>query len=204
MAYLKDSVNFLNKTLADSSRLTEKQKRFCEEYVIDYNGQAAYIRAGYKTSGASARVNASRLLAEVSIQEYIFELTRQVQERTGITADMVLEELRRIGFSDVKNVLSFNSSGVTFKNSDDLPPEITAAIESVTAIVTVTEERETVKMSVKMHNKLSALDSLAQHLGMKNDLNWAWKVLEGYGYKREAIENGYKLIDQYADQGSTT
>lgn len=49
--------------------LTDKQKRFCEEYLIDLNATQAAIRAGY--SPKTAEQTASRLLRNVKVQEYI-------------------------------------------------------------------------------------------------------------------------------------
>lgn len=46
--------------------MTDKQDRFCEEYMIDLNATQAAIRAGY--SPKTAREQAPRLLANVSIQ----------------------------------------------------------------------------------------------------------------------------------------
>lgn len=52
--------------------LTAKQKRFCEEYVIDFNGKQAAIRTGY--SPKTANEQASRLLTNVNVKKYISEL----------------------------------------------------------------------------------------------------------------------------------
>lgn len=49
--------------------LTDKQKRFCDEYLIDLNATQAAIRAGY--SPKTAEQTASRLLRNVKVQEYI-------------------------------------------------------------------------------------------------------------------------------------
>ena len=51
-------------------KLTEKQKRFCEEYLVDLNGTRAYCIAYPKVKNeAVARTNASRLLTNaIAIQ----------------------------------------------------------------------------------------------------------------------------------------
>lgn len=83
--------------------LTEKQKRFCEEYLVDLNGTRAYCAAYPKVKNeAVARTNASRLLTNANIQKYISDLRQQQSKRTGITADTVLKELGKIAFSDVE------------------------------------------------------------------------------------------------------
>ena len=80
--------------------MTDKQKRFCEEYLVDLNATQAAIRAGYKVK--TARSQGQRLLTNVDIQRYLSELMQKRSERTGIDADTVLEELRRVALTDAK------------------------------------------------------------------------------------------------------
>jgi len=55
-----------------SIKLTAKQQRFCHEYIIDFNGTKAAIRAGYQVG--SARITASKMLANVSLTDHIKKL----------------------------------------------------------------------------------------------------------------------------------
>ena len=81
-------------------KLTEKQKRFCEEYLIDLNATQAAIRAGY--SAKTAEQTAARLLRNVKVQKYISQLQKEQSDRTGITADTVLKELKKIALTDTE------------------------------------------------------------------------------------------------------
>ena len=63
--------------------LREKQKRFCDEYLIDLNATQAAIRAGY--SGKNARNIASENLAKPNIKKYIED--RMAQKATKLIAD---------------------------------------------------------------------------------------------------------------------
>ena len=69
-----------------------RQKRFCEEYLIDLNATQAAIRAGY--AKRSARQIASRLLTNDDIRAYIAELQKERMVRTEITADYVLAGIK--------------------------------------------------------------------------------------------------------------
>lgn len=71
--------------------LNEKQKQFCNEYLIDFNGTQAAIRAGY--SEKTANRIASRLLSNVDIQVYLKELIENRNERTKITQDEVIRDI---------------------------------------------------------------------------------------------------------------
>lgn len=72
-------------------KLTDKQKRFIEEYLVDLNGKQAAIRAGY--SEATAEQQASRLLSYVKVQEAIAEHQNNRTNRTQITQDEVIRRL---------------------------------------------------------------------------------------------------------------
>ena len=76
------------------SKLTEKQKRFCEEYLIDLNATQSAIRAGYK-NGEIGR----QLITKNNVLKYIEELRAEQSKRTEITADKVLEELGSVAFN---------------------------------------------------------------------------------------------------------
>lgn len=74
-----------------SGKLTPKQRRFVEEYLIDSNATQAAIRACY--SQKTANEQGARLLVNVSIQEAIAEGQAKAAERNEITVDNLLAEL---------------------------------------------------------------------------------------------------------------
>ena len=69
----------------------KRYERFCQEYIIDYNGTKAAIRAGY--SEASARKQGSRLLTNVDILARVRELQHEQVERLAVTQDFVVLQL---------------------------------------------------------------------------------------------------------------
>lgn len=73
---------------------TEKQKRFCEEYVKDLNGTRAAIRAGY--SERSARQSANDLLSEPDIKQYVSQLQSEISKKLKIDAEWVLNRFVEI------------------------------------------------------------------------------------------------------------
>ena len=76
--------------------LTEKQKRFVAEYLIDPNQKKAAIKAGY--SEKTAEQIGYQLLNKTSVAQAIEKSKRKRELRTDITADRVLHELADIGF----------------------------------------------------------------------------------------------------------
>ena len=81
-------------------KLTEKQKRFCEEYLIDFNATQAALRAGY--SQKTAYSIGDENLRKPEIQSEIQSLIKKRSERTGINADIVIKELVKIALADTE------------------------------------------------------------------------------------------------------
>jgi len=143
--------------------LTDKQKKFVDEYLIDLNATQAAIRACY--SKKTANVIAGQNLSKLSIQEAIQEAFDKRAERTGITQDKVLAELNRIAFSDMRQFANWGSFGITLRDSGDLTMEDVACIEELSE----TEGPKATTTKFKLHNKLKALELLGKHLGMFKD-----------------------------------
>ncbi len=72
--------------------LTVRQRRFCEEYVIDYDGTAASIRAGYSPKWADRQ--AHLLLKHEGIATYIDHLTRSKEAKiVSVNPDYVIQKV---------------------------------------------------------------------------------------------------------------
>lgn len=85
------------------AKLTDKQELFAREYLKDLNATQAAIRAGY--SEKTANEQASRLLANVNVQNFVAELKAERVEKTGIDAAYVLRRLVEIDQMDVLDIL---------------------------------------------------------------------------------------------------
>ncbi len=75
--------------------LSEKQKRFVAEYLVDLNATQAAIRAGY--SPKTAYSQGQRLLKKDDVQEAIHKGREEQQSRVNTTADDILRELISVG-----------------------------------------------------------------------------------------------------------
>jgi len=141
-------------------KLSDADKRYCQEYVIDFDRVRAYMESHPKCkSKASARANATRLmLTNANISPYIHKLLEKQAGRAERSADDIVREMERIGFSDIRNVLKFDSSGVTLRNSQDLRPDVTAAISGISS----RDTKEGTSIKLTLHNKVSALENLGK------------------------------------------
>jgi phage terminase small subunit len=74
--------------------MTEKQKRFCDEYLIDLNGTRAY-KTAYPSvkSDDTAAAAATRMLRNVKVHEYIEQRTEELRSARTATAAEVMEFL---------------------------------------------------------------------------------------------------------------
>lgn len=81
-------------------KLTEKQKRFCDEYLIDLNATQAAIRAGY--SKKTAFIIANENLKKPYIKGYIDERLKQLEDKRIAKADEVLQYLTSVMRNEVK------------------------------------------------------------------------------------------------------
>lgn len=150
--------------------LTPKQHRFVHEYSVDMNGTQAAIRAGYsaKTAGSQAE----RLLKNVDVAKAVAEEQERTAEKIGVTKEMIIDELRKIAFADLRKAVTWGprqvtreevdgvqvvSSGVTLVDSVDLDDDTAAAVAEVG------NTRDGVK--IKLHDKQRALADLAKMLG---------------------------------------
>lgn len=73
--------------------LTEKQQKFCELYVTNYNAAKSYAEAFQRDNDCTSRTNASRLLKEEKIQNYIKRLQDERVKRWGDISKILLDEL---------------------------------------------------------------------------------------------------------------
>lgn len=140
--------------------MTKKQKRFCEEYLIDLNATQAAIRAGY--SPDTAKAIGCENLTKPDIRAHIDRVMAERSRRTGVNADRVVQELAKIAFVNATDVIDPKTATV----KEDALPEDTAAIQSV-KVKTFGEDG--LEREIKMADKLKALEMLGRHLGMFKD-----------------------------------
>lgn len=163
------------------AKLTNKQKKFIDEYLVDLNATQAAVRAGYKEK-AAYRTGAENL-RKPQIQEEIQKRMQERQQRTEITQDMVVKELAAIAFSKATDYVVIQGGRVIIKNTNDLNED------QVRAIAGIKEGANGIE--VKLNDKEKALELLGRHLGMWNDK---------LDIKTPAIDDSIKEMEAYFEQ----
>ena len=167
--------------------ITDKQRAFVDEYLIDLNATRAY-KAVYKSckKDETARVNGSRLLTNANVAAYLAQRQRDIQRRTEVTQDKVVQELAAIAFADIADYVQVkaydDSPIVEIIPTGEIPRDKRAAIASI--------KQGNNGIEVKLHNKLDALDKLGRHLGMFKD-----KADEEQDGQMEALLEAVREID---------
>ncbi len=77
--------------------ISEKRKKFCLEYLKDFNVRKASLRAGY--SETMARNKAYQLLKDSSVRDYLKSLKIEHVEKAQLTVEAVLKEIQSIAFA---------------------------------------------------------------------------------------------------------
>lgn len=169
------------------AKLTLKQQRFVEEYLIDLNATQAAIRAGYSAKRASEIGH--QLLQKTTVSEAISKALAARSRRTGINQDRVLLELAKVAFLNPTDVINMDEATIR----GDASREDTAAIASVKVKRIPTEGGDIVEREVKICDKLKALELLGKHLGMfkdKLDVNLEVNLADLLKKAWEGMENG--------------
>ena len=143
--------------------LNAKQSRFVDEYLIDLNATQAAKRAGY--SEKTAEVIGAQLLKKTLVKHAVEQAIALRSARTGITQERILEELRRIAFSDKRRLTSWGADGVRLRDCDELADEDAAAVSEISETVT----QHGGSLRIKTHDKVKALELLGRHIGMFGD-----------------------------------
>ena len=146
------------------AKLTDKQRRFVDEYLIDLNATHAAIRAGYSAKTAD-RIG-PELLGKTCVSEAISKKMAARSRRTGVNQDRVVLELAKIAFVNISDLVDTDTATILpTARKEDL-----ACIESVKYKQMPTKSGDMgVEREVKIASKLKALELLGKHLGMWSD-----------------------------------
>jgi phage terminase small subunit len=149
--------------------MTEKQKLFIKEYLIDFNGAQAAIRAGY--SKDTARIIASELLTKLNIQDAVNKEIEKRNQRLEVKQDRVVHELAKIAFSSIDSYLD-SEGNIDLSQIDNINSSMVKEVKSHKKMICGGENDRDIldeSVSLKLHDKMKALELIGKHLGMYTD-----------------------------------
>lgn len=179
--------------------LTDKQRLFCLHYVRCFNATKAYQKA-YGVDYRTAQSNGYQLLTKTYIRDEVQRLKSCRMSRELLSEDDIFQKYMDIAFADITDYASFGTREVQYMDKEG--KEHTAQVpfvdlkESCGVDGTLVREVKQGKdgTSIKLEDRMKALDWLADHMGMATpEQKIRMKKLEGGG-----AENG--LVRAWAEK----
>lgn len=150
-----------------TTELTGKQKRFCEEYIFDFNASRAARVAGYSEDTAGSM--GSENLQKPEIKAYIAELQDDLGKTSGISRLKVLRELEKLAFSSIAHL---HETWITRKEFDKLTDDQKACISEIQTQTRMESNPEEGAppiqvdfVKIKLYDKLRAMEAINKMLG---------------------------------------
>jgi len=140
--------------------LTVKQRRFKDEYLIDYNASRAALAAGYSKKTAMF-IGAENLKKPKIKYEIELEMAKRAA-KSEVTAERIINELALIAFSDITAFVLMGKKGITLQEFKKLPKDVKRCIS------TIQQNGTGVKAIIKfkLYDKVRALELLGKTRAM--------------------------------------
>ncbi len=149
-----------------------KHERFSQEYHKSLNSADAYRVAYPKSTQRASEANGPRLIGTDRVAGRIAYLQSLLSDDCGVTARRLMEELEKIGFSNIDDYLRIDDDGnVLGRSFDTIDRSKLAAVESIKQTTTITtskdgdREYETRNFTFKLHSKLTAIQDMGKMIG---------------------------------------
>lgn len=156
--------------------LTDKQERFCNEYLANnMNATKAYMTVYGVGNEKTARVNASRMLTNANVSEYLSSKQKVINDKVGIRQEDLAAELKKVAFTNITDFVTIEDfvyivedpvTGddekksqriVIIKETSEISPENIGAISGI--------KQGKYGIELTLHDKLRAIEMLSRHTG---------------------------------------
>src|SRR5665647_833648 len=146
--------------------ITEKNKIFAHNYIIDWNATRSYKKAYGIEDDNVAAVSGCNLLRNPKVKQYIDLIKNNLEEEAGVSKLRVLNEFTKIAFSSIAHL---HNTWIDRKDFESLTDDQKASIESIdTKTVTINfneETKEVEYVKIKLYSKLQANIEIKKMLG---------------------------------------
>lgn len=200
------------KPLLDNEKLTEQQKLFCIYFIKSFNAVASYQRA-YGCNYSTAQVNGHRLLQHTDVRLEIARLKRERAMAAYLSPEDIIERMMAIAFGDIGDFVDFGNrwepyiirgKPVIIEDRDGLPVVSGRDINYMTLRDSANVDTSLISeikqgkdgTSIKMHDRIRALEWLGEHMGLltveqrkrMNLIDARTKLLEAETEARETLD----------------
>jgi len=146
---------------------TDKREAFCREYIVDFNGTQAAIRAGFSEKSASK--TAFDLLQFSEVSERVASLMEARSKRTEVDADYVLSRLVEIDQMDVLDILAEDGSVKPISEWPSVWRTYVSGMDLAEMFEGRGEDRELVGLlkKIKWPDKVKNLELIGKHVNVQ-------------------------------------
>lgn len=151
-----------------TGEITEKEKRFCEEYIKDFDASRAYAAAGYKADNPfTVNSESWKLRQTPRVYSYLQVLQEDVEKMAGISRLQVLKMHMAIVNTSIAHL---HKTWVTREEFEKLTTEQKMAIQEIDTktkriVGDDDEEVEVEYIRIKLYDRQKALDAITRMLG---------------------------------------
>jgi len=184
-------------------KLTRKQRIFCHEYIIDWNGSRAARVAKY--SPKSCRQVAAENLTKPYIMQYIELIKHDYEKNCGISKTKQINELMKIAYSSIAHL---HNTWIELKEFEKLSDDQKESIESIetkseTKITDNGHNIVTKYVKLKLYSKNQALEQINKMMGYnepkKIELSGEIQTPNFIVQSQETADEMKRLTDHGAD-----
>jgi len=145
-------------------KLTPKEKRFCHEYIIDWNAARSARVAGY-SENTCAEIGCQNLI-KLHIQQYIDFIKHDYEAECGISKTKQIKEYAKIAYSSIAHLHNTWIELKAFEELTNIQKESIESIDTKTEHRTVDESLIEVKyIKIKLYSKIAALERIDKLMG---------------------------------------
>ncbi|MGG5461490.1 terminase small subunit [Clostridium sp. B9] len=191
---IKEPVAEEVKEVLKNTELTDKQRLFCIYYIKYFNATKAYKKA-YKCSYETAMVNGFNLLRNTKIESEIEKLKQHKLNQVMLREEDIFQRYMDIAFSDITDYVNFGKREIEiFEDNQSKTIEVNYVDfnDSYDVDGTIISEVRQGKdgVSIKLHDKMKALQWLSDHMNIATDKQKAeLEVLKSRVIKDDAKNN---------------
>ena len=153
-------------------KLSNKQKKFIDEYIIDLNATQAAIRAGY--SKKTAKLPEYENLTKPNILEKIHNQLKNHKEKANLTVDELINVLMIISFTNIIDFIELKNGEIKLKDPKDMDIDKMAAIQ----FLQTNDTKYGQVQKIKLFDKLKAMEILARYTEIIKELDDKEKVIK--------------------------
>lgn len=148
--------------------LSEREHKWCLEYLVDFDAANAAKRAGYPLRQC-AKVGID-LMRREDIRSELQRMKAETLAKASLTTESIVLELAKLGFSNIDDYLVHQPDGSVVFDFSNVTREQMAAIAELTVEEFMDgagdDARPVRKMKVRLHGKREALVDLGKHFGV--------------------------------------